>query len=86
MSWHDRYSPEYHDHQRDLRKADWRPGDPMPLDQRLAVASLVGECEAIAASGALTEPAEMSLRLLIARTLVAFEMPSKAERAEQVPA
>lgn len=75
-----KYSAEYWDHRRDHLKHDWRPGDPIPLDQRLAVASLVGECESIAASGALTEPAEMSLRLLIARTLVAFEMPSKAER------
>jgi hypothetical protein len=68
------------DHDRDLRKADWRPGDPLPLDQRLAVAALVGECESIAGSGNLTQPAEQSLRLLIAKTLVAFGMPSKRER------
>jgi hypothetical protein len=81
MSDHDRrYTAAHHDHDRDLRKADWRPGDPVPLDQRLAVAALVGECESIAASGNLTPPAEQSLRLLIAKTLTAFEMPSKAER------
>ena len=42
--------------------------------RRLAVAALIGDCEAIAASGALTEPAEQSLRLLIAETLSAFGM------------
>ena len=49
--------------------------------QRLHVASLIGECEAIAASGRLTEPSEKSLRLLIASTLAAFGMPSLPERA-----
>ena len=48
--------------------------------QRLAVSALLGQCEAIAGSGALTEPAEQSLRVLIAHTLNAFQMPSKAER------
>lgn len=42
--------------------------------QRIAVASLIGECEAVAASGRLTEPAERSLRLMIAETLSAFNM------------
>lgn len=65
------------------RDRDYRKHEPNPrIDQRHAVAALIGQCEAIAASGALTEPAEQSLRLLIARTLVAFEMPSKAERAD----
>lgn len=45
-----------------------------------AVSALVGECEAIAESGRLTEPAEESLRLLIAQTLSAFHMPAKADR------
>lgn len=40
----------------------------------IAVAALVGNCEAIAASGLLPEPAEQSLRLLIAETLSAFNM------------
>lgn len=70
------------DHDRDIRDADWRPGDPIPLDQRLSVAALVGECESIAASGRLSEPAEQSLRLLIAKTLTAFNMPSKRERED----
>lgn len=47
--------------------------------QRLAVSALVGHCEAIAASGALAEPAEQSLRMLVANTLAAFGMPSKAD-------
>jgi hypothetical protein len=63
------------------RERDYRKHEIRPSDQRLIVASLVGECEAIAASGRLTEPAEQSLRLLIAKTLSAFDMPSKAERA-----
>lgn len=62
------------------RERDYRKHEIRPSDQRLVVASLVGECEAIAASGLLTEPAEMSLRLLIAKTLSAFDMPTKAER------
>lgn len=65
------------------RERDYRKHEPNPrIDQRHAVASLIGQCEAIAASGALTEPAEQSLRLLIARTLTAFEMPSKTERTD----
>lgn len=48
--------------------------------RRLAVSSLVGHCESIAASGALPEPAEQSLRMLIAQTLSAFNMPTKTER------
>lgn len=75
-----KYSAEYWDHRRDYAKHEWRPGDPLPLDQRLAVASLIGECESIAGSGQLTEPAEQSLRLLIAETLSVFNMPSIAER------
>lgn len=63
------------------RDRDYRKHEPNPrLDQRHAVAALIGECESIAASGHLTEPAEQSLRLLIAHTLKAFDMPSKAER------
>lgn len=65
------------DHDRDLRRHDPRPQD----RQRLAVAALIGECEALTASGNLPEPAEQSLRVLIAHTLAAFGMPSKAERA-----
>jgi hypothetical protein len=65
------------DHERDLRKHQPNPY----LDRRLAVSALIGDCEAIAASGVLTEPAEQSLRLLIAKTLAAFDMPSKSERA-----
>jgi hypothetical protein len=45
-----------------------------PAWQSICVASLVGHCEAIAASGDLTEPAEKSLRYLIAETLSAFNM------------
>ena len=45
------------------------------MPQRCAVAQLIGHCEGIAASGILPEPAEQSLRLLIAKTLSAFGMP-----------
>jgi len=68
---------EINDHFRDLAKHELRPTD---HGQRYAVAALIGECEAIAASGALTEPAEKSLRMLVAYTLAVFKMPSKAER------
>lgn len=73
------------DRERDYRKHDFPP---LGKDRNYAVAALVGECEAIAASGVLTEPAERSLRVLIAHTLAAFEMPSKTERvvAERVSA
>jgi hypothetical protein len=50
--------------------------------QRFAVTALIGQCEAVAASGALPEPAEQSLRVLIAHALAAFNMPSKTERME----
>jgi hypothetical protein len=50
--------------------------------RRLAVSCLVGNCEALVASGDLNPSQEASLRVLIAHTLAAFEMPSKAERAE----
>lgn len=66
------------DHAHDLRKHEPNPR----LDQRHAVAALVGHCEAIAASGLLGEYTEQSLRLLIAHTLKAFDMPSKAECRE----
>lgn len=42
--------------------------------QHVIVASLVGHCEAVVSSGCLTEPAEESMRLLIAETLSAFGM------------
>lgn len=42
--------------------------------QSICVASLIGHCESIAASGRLAEPAEQSLRFLIAETLSAFNM------------
>lgn len=45
-----------------------------PAWQQVCVASLVGHCESIAASGQLTQPAEQSLRFLIAETLSAFNM------------
>jgi hypothetical protein len=63
------------------RSRDYAKHEPNPYaDQRLVVASLVGECESIVSSGVLTEPAEQSLRLLIARTLAVYGMPSRAER------
>jgi hypothetical protein len=54
--------------------------------QSICVASLVGHCESIAASGHLPEPAEQSLRLLIAETLSAFGMQSHARLENEVSA
>lgn len=63
------------------RNRGYRDDYPRPADsQRLAVASLIGECEAIAASGELSESHEMSLRMLVANALTALGMPSKRER------
>lgn len=45
-----------------------------PAWQKVCVASLISHCEAIAASGHLSEPSEQSLRFLIAETLSAFNM------------
>lgn len=70
---------EYADRERDYAKHEWRPGDRAPLEQRLAVARLVGYAEAIAASG-LVGTLEPNLRAAIAQTLVAFNMPAKSER------
>lgn len=68
------------DHAYDIRKHEWRPGDRLPLDQRCAVAKLVGYSEAIAASGLLGDVMDIELRRRIAEVLVAFDMQSKAER------
>jgi hypothetical protein len=57
-----------------------------PAWQQVCVASLVGHCEAIAASGDLTEPAEQSLRLLIAETLSAFGMQSHQQLENELAA
>jgi hypothetical protein len=48
--------------------------------ERFAVSCLLGYCEGLAQSGVLTEQSEATLRHLIAQTLAAFKMPSKAER------
>jgi hypothetical protein len=68
---------EQFDHDRGYRDC---PTIPLVFDKNAAVAALIGHCEAIAASGQLAAPSEKSLRLLIAWTLTAFDMPSKAER------
>ena len=57
-----------------------------PAWQSICVASLVGHCEAIAASGHLTEPAEKSLRFLIAETLSAFGMQSHDQLENELSA
>ena len=80
-----RYTPEQRwDHARDLAKHEWRPGDPMPLDQRLALARLIGYSESIAAAGLIGETMETNLRQCIAETLTAFSMPSKSDRAKEI--
>lgn len=57
-----------------------------PAWQSICVASLVGHCEAIAASGHLTEPSERSLRFLIAETLSAFNMQSHDQLENELSA
>jgi hypothetical protein len=57
-----------------------------PAWQSICVASLVGHCESIAASGRLTEPAEKSLRFLIAETLSAFNMASQDQLENELAA
>jgi hypothetical protein len=53
------------------------------MRRRLAVSALIGQCEAIASSGALTAPARQSLRFLIDQTTSAFDMPAKAMRVSE---
>lgn len=53
----------------------------VPLDRRFAIARLVGYCEGIIKSGILGEE-ELRLRSIVAEVLVAFDMPSKAERSD----
>ncbi len=50
------------------------------IPKRTAVAKLVGYCEGLCATGSLGEDAELRLRILIAETLSAFDMPAKADR------
>jgi hypothetical protein len=57
-----------------------------PAWQSVCVASLVGHCESIAASGHLPQPAEQSLRLLIAETLSAFGMQSHDQLENELSA
>lgn len=57
-----------------------------PAWQSICVASLIGECESIAASGRLTEPAERSLRFLIGETLSAFGMVSHDQLENELSA
>ena len=57
-----------------------------PAWQQVCVASLIGHCESIAASGRLTEPSEQSLRLLIAETLSAFGMQSHQQLENELAA
>jgi hypothetical protein len=57
-----------------------------PAWQSICVASLIGHCESIAASGDLTEPAEKSLRFLIAETLSAFNMASHDQLENELAA
>lgn len=53
----------------------------VPLDRRFALAKMVGYCEGIVKSGILGKE-ELRLRSIIADVLAAFNLPSKAERAD----
>ena len=52
--------------------------------QLYAVCTIIGACEAIAESGNLTEPAEASLRTIIAEMLSAFQLQSRQDNHEHV--
>lgn len=52
------------------------------LQQLLAISVLLGQCEAIAESGDLGEKCESELRWSIAKTLTAFNMPTRSERQD----
>lgn len=67
---------EIADHDRDLRKHEPHPR----FDQLTAVAKLAGYCEGVCESGVLTEESESQLRRLVLELLIAFEMPTQAER------
>ena len=71
---------EQFDRERDYRRHEWRPGDAPTFDQRAAVADLCGYCEGVVGAGVLVDEVELGLRKRIAVALVAFNMPSKAER------
>lgn len=49
------------------------------IEQRFAVAKLVGYCDGILTSGRLTALSESHLRLLLTEMRTAFDMPSRAE-------
>ena len=69
------------EHEYELRRHEPRPGDRMPLDQRMTIAKLVGYCEGLVGAGLLGEEVELKLRVLIAETLVIIDLPSARERA-----
>lgn len=70
------------DFERADRERDYRKHDETPRDrERLAAAALIGYCEGIVSSGILRPDGEAALRVHIAAALAAFNMPSKAERA-----
>lgn len=53
------------------------------LQQLLAVSALLGHAEAIAEAGLIGEANELKLRDVIVRTMIAFDIPMRAERIEQ---
>lgn len=75
MSW----TEQNWDHECDLRKHE-RLSRPAPaISERVAVAQLIGYCESMCGNGTLGEFVELGLRLYIAQTLAAFNMPTKEE-------
>lgn len=79
----ERYTPEYHDHRRDLAKHDPRPGDRLHWRQDAAILRLTGYLDGLLGQGVLSERIELALRERLIETQLAFNIPTKAERGDQ---
>lgn len=74
---------EYHDHQRDLRKADPRLTDRPHWRQEYAVLKLTGYLDGILGKDLLPESVELALRERVIEAQIAFNIPTKAERGDE---
>lgn len=63
-----------------LRPVSPRPAELLTVEQRYAVAELIGYAEGVISSGVLTERGELQLRLSVNRACTAFGLPTKGER------